>query len=31
MLMFNTMDKALAAAGQVWEIEGLHTSIETMR
>jgi len=27
-LMFETMDAALAAADQVWDIEGIHTSVE---
>jgi len=27
-LIFNTMDEALKAADQVWNIEGIHTSIE---
>ena len=27
-LVFNTMDEALKAADQVWDIEGFHTSIE---
>jgi len=30
-LSFNTMDEALVAADQVWEIEGIHTSIERRR
>jgi hypothetical protein len=29
-LMFNTMDEALDAADKVWDIEGIHTSIETV-
>ena len=28
--IYNTMDAALEAADQVWEIEGFHTSIETV-
>lgn len=27
-LMFETLDKALIAADQVWDIEGFHTTIE---
>lgn len=27
-LQFNTMDEAVAAAVQVWEIEGFHASVE---
>jgi len=30
-LRFNTMDEALKAADQVWDIEGFHTSIELVR
>jgi len=30
-LKFNTMDKALEAADQVYDIEGFHTSIELVR
>ena len=30
-LKFDTMDKALEAADQVWDIEGFHTSIELVR
>jgi hypothetical protein len=30
-LKFETMDKALEAADQVWDIEGFHTSIELVR
>ena len=29
-LKFSTMDEALSAADQVWDIEGFHTSIELM-
>jgi len=29
-LMFGTMDEALKVADQVWDIEGFHTSIETV-
>ena len=28
ILIYQTMDAALAAADQVWDIEGFHTSIE---
>ena len=30
-MLFDTMDKALAAADEVWSIEGFHTSIEVSR
>jgi len=30
-LKFDTMDEALEAADQVWDIEGFHTSIELVR
>lgn len=30
ILKFSTMDEALVAADQVWNIEGFHTSIETV-
>ena len=30
-LKFATMDEALEAADQVWDIEGFHTSIELVR
>ena len=30
-LQFKTMDDALLAASQVWDIEGFHTSIEAMK
>jgi hypothetical protein len=29
-MVFDTMDKALNAASKVWNIEGFHTSIETV-
>lgn len=29
--IYKTMDEALAAADQVWDIEGFHTSIELVR
>ena len=29
-LKYGTMDEALKAADQVWDIEGFHTSIETV-
>jgi len=29
--IFQTMDAALRAADQVWDIEGIHTSIEIVR
>jgi hypothetical protein len=29
-LLFNTLDDALKVADQVWDIEGFHTSIETI-
>jgi len=31
ILSYQTMDEALEAASQVWEIEGFHTSIEVIR
>ena len=31
ILSYQTMNEALEAANQVWEIEGFHTSIEVIR
>lgn len=30
ILVYQTMDEAIAAAAQVWKIEGLHATVEAM-